>query len=169
MEGFLRALVLKSVSDQERNGYALMKAIGECTGKKPSPGSIYPLLAALESEKLLASRAEGKGTAYSITTKGKKALKELALHKQQLMVQQLEFIAYLARITGKGDEWLKEALQREPSERFIAANLPAYAELQRQIAIIGTGKEADKDTERTKRVLEESVRRLKRISKEGRQ
>lgn len=168
MEGFLRAMVLKAISEKECNGYALMKSLAECTGRKPSPGSIYPLLSDLEKEGLISSKAIGKGKTYSITAKGKKGIKDLALQKQHLLIHHMEFITHIASITGKNDARLKEALKREPSKRFIAANLPPYADIQRQVMIIGTSKDADEKTEKTKKALEQAARKLTLIAKERR-
>lgn len=75
--GFLRFYVLKLISQSEDglSGYDLMKRIEEETGFwRPSPGSIYPLLASLEAAGRLVHQAVGDKKVYRLTAAGEEAL-----------------------------------------------------------------------------------------------
>jgi len=77
--GDLRYVVLALIADEPRHGYDLIKDLEERTGGayRPSPGVIYPLLAMLEDEGLIAqAQAEGGRKLFSITEDGKAALEQ---------------------------------------------------------------------------------------------
>lgn len=72
--GEVRNAVLALLSDGQANGYSLMKSIEERTGGvwRVSPGSMYPTLAQLVDEGLIAPAdgATGGGTEYRLTEMG---------------------------------------------------------------------------------------------------
>ena len=74
IRGYLRVIVLKSLNKGEKTGYGLMKCIEEETGRKPSFGSIYPMLEHLTDEKLVVFKEENKKKIYTLTSAGKKQL-----------------------------------------------------------------------------------------------
>lgn len=69
--GDVRSAILGLLADGPSNGYGLIKAIGERTegAWTPSPGSVYPTLAQLVDEGLIAQE-EGPRGAYSLTPAG---------------------------------------------------------------------------------------------------
>ena len=69
--GDVRSAILGLLADGPSNGYGLIKAIGERTDGawQPSPGSVYPTLAQLVDEGLIA-QDEGPRGAYSLTATG---------------------------------------------------------------------------------------------------
>ena len=44
VKGYLKLLILNLISKSNKSGYQLMKVIELHLGKKPSPGSVYPIL-----------------------------------------------------------------------------------------------------------------------------
>ncbi len=52
-KGMLRHLALKILKDRPMSGSEIMEKIEEYADWRPSPGSIYPLLAHLQEEKLI--------------------------------------------------------------------------------------------------------------------
>jgi len=79
-KGFLRYKVLKLLSEKPMSGSELMSEIEKETGGhwRPSPGSIYPLLAWLQDKGYIKEAAEKEaGTKrYSLTDQGKTFLQE---------------------------------------------------------------------------------------------
>lgn len=75
--GILKYVVLKLLAEQSRHGYDLIQ-IFRRRGWGGGPGSIYPLLATLEGEGLIAGRDEGDRRTYEITEKGRRHLEEAA-------------------------------------------------------------------------------------------
>ena len=77
--GLLRFLVLKLISEKPMSGAEIMEEIEKQTGSwKPSPGSIYPLLASLHKNGFTKElpKDELGFKRYSFTEKGKKFLEK---------------------------------------------------------------------------------------------
>ena len=70
--GDVRAAALLLLSEEPRNGYAIMQAIEERTGGawRPSPGSVYPALALLQDEGLVRVEERDGGRTFHLTEAG---------------------------------------------------------------------------------------------------
>jgi DNA-binding PadR family transcriptional regulator len=77
--GILKFVLLKLLADESRHGYELMRELRR-RGWPGGPGSIYPILAALEEEGLIAGRDEGERRTYEATDKGREHLREHAVN-----------------------------------------------------------------------------------------
>ncbi|OYT60913.1 hypothetical protein B6U81_04240 [Thermoplasmatales archaeon ex4484_30] len=84
-KGFLKIHILKLISEKPSSGYGLMNSIEEISGRRPSAGSIYPLLKDLEKRGLIEAQHKNKKTNYVITDKGKKALEELRKRRKDFL------------------------------------------------------------------------------------
>ena len=72
--GNVRAAALALLAEEPMNGYQIIQQISERSGGlwQPSPGSVYPALAQLEDENLIAQQdASGGRRAYGLTDKGR--------------------------------------------------------------------------------------------------
>jgi DNA-binding PadR family transcriptional regulator len=67
--------MLKIISEGEVTGYDIIKKVGELTGKKPSTGSVYPLLKSMENKGWITGKKVDNKTAYKITDSGKEVVK----------------------------------------------------------------------------------------------
>lgn len=90
----LKLCVLRQLRQQEQSGYDLLAHA--ITGKKPSAGSVYPLLKELQTVGYVTSHSKGRRKLYRITTKGEKLI--ASLEKQhddtlQRMVKTIEPIS----------------------------------------------------------------------------
>ena len=84
--GFLKYYILKLLSEEPLTGYGLMKRIEEETGFwKPSTGSVYPLLQALEEQGWLTHEGEAERKVYKLTEAGHQALKEAHHAKEEIL------------------------------------------------------------------------------------
>ena len=73
-KGDIRAAILSLLAEAPNSGYGLIKAIGEKTGGAwtPSPGSVYPTLAQLVDEELIAGEPAVAGRSeYRLTDAGR--------------------------------------------------------------------------------------------------
>ena len=70
-KGFLSFLILWLVNKKSRTGAEITLELEKRRGKKPSPGTIYPVLKSMKEKELL-SIDENKR--YTLTQKGKKSL-----------------------------------------------------------------------------------------------
>lgn len=73
--GILKFVVLKLLAEQATHGYDLIRMFRR-KGWVGGAGSIYPLLASLEEEGLIAGHEEGDRRTYEITEQGKRHLSE---------------------------------------------------------------------------------------------
>jgi DNA-binding PadR family transcriptional regulator len=87
-KGFLRYYVLRLLSEKPMSGSEIMSEIGERTHGcwKPSPGSIYPLLAWLQEKGYSKEVPEQESgiKRYALTDQGKAFLEEHVKRKQEL-------------------------------------------------------------------------------------
>jgi len=69
-KGLLNLWMLKIISDDEVSGYDIIKKVDELTGKKPSTGSVYPLLKSMENKGWIKGKNIGNKILYTITKTG---------------------------------------------------------------------------------------------------
>ena len=76
--GELPLVVLALLAERPMHGYELMSELSRLFGPRyrPSPGSVYPALEALETEGLLAGEAQDGRTTYEATSAGLEAVQE---------------------------------------------------------------------------------------------
>jgi DNA-binding PadR family transcriptional regulator len=78
--GELPLVVLALLAERPMHGYELMSELSRLFGPRyrPSPGSVYPALEALEAERLLSREADSGRTTYRTTADGAAALEKRA-------------------------------------------------------------------------------------------
>jgi DNA-binding PadR family transcriptional regulator len=71
--GDVRIAILSLLAEQPRNGYGLIKEIGDRSGGTwtPSPGSVYPTLQQLVDEELIEPTGDDKRTEFQLTDAGR--------------------------------------------------------------------------------------------------
>ncbi len=74
----LRLILLHLLSQGPRYGYQLLQELEDVLGRRPSPGTLYPLLRGLLREGLVEARLSSRGgrivKIYSLTEKGRGVL-----------------------------------------------------------------------------------------------
>ena len=75
MRGMLSFQILFLLSKKSMHGDEIAEEIGKRRGDKPKAGTIYPALKELKNNKLITGEKQGKIIVYSLTTGGKKAVK----------------------------------------------------------------------------------------------
>lgn len=73
--GWVRAALLALLSERPMHGYEMISELAGRTGAawRPSPGSVYPTLQALEGEGLVTVRPDGGKRWYTLTDAGRRA------------------------------------------------------------------------------------------------
>lgn len=135
--GLLKFYVLKALNQKPKSGSEILEEIQRETGGrwKPSPGSIYPLLAWLEdrgyARRLLKHKSGLKR--YALTDHGREFLKKQAKFGENLR-RKLEFLAP-ALVGGFQLESNSEALReiRKPVWRFVTAFLNLRLHLTKDV------------------------------------
>ncbi len=72
VKGFLALRLLHELNKKRMCGDELAQVIGQRTGNKLTPGTIYPALKFLRRKKLATSRRLGRKKLYTLTEEGKK-------------------------------------------------------------------------------------------------
>jgi DNA-binding PadR family transcriptional regulator len=120
--GLLRFLVLKMISEKPLSGAEIMDEIEKQTGSwKPSPGSIYPLLASLHKKGFTQElpKDESGFKRYSFTEEGNRFLqKQIALGKD--FIKKIEFLAPML-VGGFNPEYNSEKFRgsKESAKKLI--------------------------------------------------
>lgn len=125
--GALRLYLLALLEPGPKHGYELIKALSDRFGGtySPSAGTIYPRLAKLEEEGLVATRTEGRRTNYSITEAG---LVELNSRREELAGVENDISASVRRLADQ----LRQDIR--VNMRGLRADLAATAEAARSTA-----------------------------------
>lgn len=167
-EGFLKIVVLKHLSEEPMTGYSLMNAIKDCSGKKPSSGSIYPILAELNEEGSITCKEEGRKKTYTITAKGKKSVQKLFSEKQKFVLQNIkqlkEFGAVAGQDTVKPLITFFELLHTRPD--VVMRTLHLVQETQETMLRLAQSNDFKKKESRIKTILEKRLKELKKLEKE---
>lgn len=176
--GFLKYYLLKLLSERERSGYGLMKAIEAETGFwKPSAGSIYPLIGALQEQGLIepapaaAGREEKDKKTYHLTAAGRSAIEEARQAKAETFASLKRALSVFARIFGdeeaaelarQMESWFKEGIA--PNWGEIPRSLRPRLQLLRQ-TLLGLPYEelSPQQLDQVIRIIDESTRQLGRL------
>jgi len=100
--GILKMIMLHIMKDGEASGYDIIKKVEAITGKKPSTGSIYPILKKMEREGWISGRAEDGKTYYSLTDIGRE-------HVDQIKEVKHEFIKKLHQSIALASETFEDS------------------------------------------------------------
>jgi len=167
-KGFLRFYVLRLLREKPMSGSEIMEKIKKETGGvwKPSPGSMYPLLAWLRdngyAEEL--PPAEGGIKRYKLTEKGEKFLEEQIKYRGKIFKKIGSFVPppfFMSFMFGpRGEEWTR---LRQAGRRFVRAFLSLRKGLMEKPA-----KQAIKEFAEILNNTAEKMEELnKRLEKEG--
>ena len=164
-KGFLRYYVLKLLKEKPMSGSEIMETLEkETDGRwKPSPGSVYPLLAWLQENSYTKEipTEESGIKRYILTEKGDRLFEEQVKFKEKLQ-KKLEFLAppiVTAFWFSAHPEKLREI--REPERRFVRALFNLRRTLEKNLseqAIEEVGKFLNSTAER----IEELNKRIER-------
>ncbi len=129
-KGFIRYHVLEALNEKPMSGSELMEEIEKHTGGfwKPSPGSIYPLLAWLQDNEYLRELpAENGLKRYELTQNGKSLLEEQKKIRKKFreeagfMPGQF-FDSFLMKITPEKSGEIRESMKRLAIAMFQIGN-----------------------------------------------
>src|SRR5262249_23803123 len=122
--GHLTMIVLDIINEEPRHGYDVMRAIAEkCYGfYAPSPGSVYPILQALDDQGFVTSSTESGKKIYTITAEGKRELqanKDRFARMRDQLRERFRDMPQFRNLMGELNETMHFALGRM-RERGIA-------------------------------------------------
>lgn len=100
VHGFLKICILKMLEKKPMHGYELMKELG-AYGWRPSPGSIYPVLASLQRKKLVSVESKANKKVYAITKTGRIALKKIENEKRRISLNMRRALSIVSNFLGE--------------------------------------------------------------------
>lgn len=145
----LRLVLLKLIAEQPRHGYDLIKAMEELSGGhySPSPGVVYPALAMLADEGVIAEReSEDHRRQFSVTPAGEAVLQEEA----EAVAEAYERLTELGEHAERG---------REPSIERASVNL--FTALAQRLSAGDEGEEGL--AHRIAEILDEAAQKIERL------
>jgi DNA-binding PadR family transcriptional regulator len=83
--GLLKVFTLQELKNAEQTGYSLISRMQEVLGKRPSSGTIYPMLQSLVKKGVITFRQEQNRKYYSLTAQGKKTIDSLLQEKEKAL------------------------------------------------------------------------------------
>lgn len=136
--GFLKYYILKLLSEEPLTGYGLMKRIEEETGFwKPSTGSMYPLLQALEDQELITHEGGGSTAGskedrkvYSLTKQGRTALAAACQAKAEILESLQRSFDVCGRIFGAQEA---EELSKQMQSWFKEGAPPGFEKIPKSL------------------------------------
>ena len=161
--GILKMIMLHIMKDGEASGYDIIKKVEAITGKKPSTGSIYPLLKKMEREGWISGRAEDGKTYYSLTEAGKEHVAQINEVKHDFIKKLHQSIALASETFEDADvqDLMKDMHDLHRGMRVpIKEQMELLAPLIHQVADL---LETDTDRERIRSVILRAIDELKKL------
>lgn len=158
VKGILKLLILKELEKDDATGYDLIKKISIKTSKKPSPGSVYPLLKELTNSGFLNVRAEGKKKVYSISKKGRKVLNEISMQEKEAILRKIDVLKDSGIIS---EDEAKEVFQLINFKRELWVRLFELRNWMHFLRTISKASENSKDE--VEKILDETIEKLEKI------
>ncbi|WP_285725358.1 PadR family transcriptional regulator [Psychromicrobium xiongbiense] len=125
--GALRLYLLALLEDGPKHGYDVIRALSDRFGGtySPSAGTVYPRLAKLEEEGLVATSSDGRRTIYRLTPAG---LEELNARRGEIDALESDISASVRRLADELRQDIRSNM------KGLRADLAATAEAARSAA-----------------------------------
>ena len=142
-----------------------MKEINEKIGKKPSPGSMYPLLDDLLNKKLVKSKKDGKKIIYTLTKEGKNKIEEFSLHHEEMFEKFKKNIEIISTLSSQSESSCLKSLTEAINNKFIPFQEFSHELIDLKMTLwkLISTKKTDKKSKEIKKILKETTNKLKKI------
>ncbi len=123
-KGFLRYHVLQALNEKPMSGSELMEQIQKQTGGhwKPSPGSIYPLLAWLQDNQYIKEMPTENGLKrYELTQSGKELLEEQTKVRDKFTADQSFMTPFFDRFFSSLPESKRQEIRSSMKGLFVSS------------------------------------------------
>jgi len=170
IKGYLKLFFLKKIKESECSGYDLISSVESNLGKKPSSGSVYPLLNQLLTDKYIKVKEENRKKIYSITKKGEILLDKLLDEKQKLL-QSHERMMHLFNEVHEDSSLKKSFLRINEHLKFdnkaILRNMNLFFKLKKELDDVFFSKNLTfKKEQEVKAILNDTISKLKIIKRD---
>lgn len=162
----LKLIVLKKLDDKSLSGYDLIKEIYISTGSwKPSFGSMYPLLKELRHNRLVTVKVIERKKIYSITSLGRKTLKEALETSQNIIENMAKEFKMMENICSMHEKkHLDAVIKKIHTDKAIFGGFTDEMDrFQRTMMNIITRKKTKSKEYEIKKILNDTISKLNRI------
>ena len=165
IKGYLKYFVLKFLKEADMTGYDLMKHLEIAVGKKPSPGSMYPLLKDMEEQSLVKSKEKGKTKVYTITKSGKEVLVRFKKEKETMFVKMNKSMSALVQLSGSTEqEFIKKiADHAKKSDAFLKVGSKELLEFKKTMFDMVQNGKYDRHEKEIRAILKEATNKIKKL------
>jgi DNA-binding PadR family transcriptional regulator len=159
--GILKSYILHLLEEKPQHGYALIQEIRKKTKFwQPSPGTIYPQLAALVREGAVKKRTEGRRLVYFLTNHGKKMARDISAVREELRKRSFETLVSILTekdMTKLLDRFAKECYDEKESREVVAAANEFWIKVTKHFA------HSTRGAKETRKLLEEMNRKFDKL------
>jgi DNA-binding PadR family transcriptional regulator len=160
VNGALKLIVIKLLSENEKDGVSIIQDIEFKTGWKVSYGSFYPLMKNLEETGIVQSKKESKSNIYSLTKKGKKLLENIHIKKKEVSEKACESLRLLSVLGGDFTDFVK--MIKSNSKKDLLDFIAIHKELINQNEIL-TKIDISKNKEEINSILKKANNELEKL------
>jgi len=157
IRGILKLLIMKELEKSSASGYDLIKRISNIV-KKPSPGSMYPLLKELTNAGFLNVKVDGNRKLYSLSEKGKLVLEEASRREKEAILKKIEVLVSSGIITTDEAEKMLHFINFKRELMMKLAELKNWREF-----VIALSKAIEKSKAEVESIIEDAIRKLREI------
>lgn len=130
MQVLFKLIVLCELNNGKKNGYQIIKKIGEHYGKKPSAGTIFPFLDRMLSEDIISVKKEGRENIYSLTKKGKKLYDSIIKDKEDVILNLFELYRFLTKSDELYDN-IRDKINKLKDKSCVMRQLKKLSEMKK--------------------------------------
>jgi len=168
MKGYLKLLVLSKLKKNPMTGTDIMNMIEETLGKKPSSGSVYPLLKELTNYQFIFFKEDGNSKIYYINKKGENLILDLIKEKETALVTLIHVLTHAQGIFSENYENAILAIQSEKNKfDNVMYNVDIWIKMTSLLIVLGEkNKENVENRNVVRNILEDTYSKLKEVIKE---
>lgn len=161
MNGSLKFIVLKILSDGENSGYGIRKKIMENVNWSPSYGALFPMLSKMEELGLITSRRDGRRNVYRITKKGRGILSDMSSIKSKVkkrIMKNIKTLGFLWDVDAK-------TIQMMMSDDIDFIVTPYVRELHDVVMKAMIGKHEKNTTKKVEKIIKTATKEIREVLK----
>jgi DNA-binding PadR family transcriptional regulator len=165
LQGYLKLIVLKELIESKKTGYELIGRLKKITGKKPSAGSVYPLLNDLFKNKFVSKKNEGAKKVYTITAKGKSLITSIIKEKKEMMVKHMGIVKLLGNVAKEKELQPLKKLISDVHQKgeLVLFNIGLLTELRNTLYQLISSEDYSLKEKKIQGVLKKTVLDLKKL------
>lgn len=158
LKGLLKLLILRELENRDAYGYELINRIEEITSKKPSSGSVYPLLSDLSERGFLEVKIVGGKKIYTLSEKGRKYLEELKEKEKDLIAEKVRFLITSGILSEEDAEEMLDFIKDVKDMHHKLHRIRNWVKFEKAVLTA-----AEKNKEAVEKLIEEFLEKIKLI------